>query len=88
MIASPMKTASQQKYRFSFFSFNTQIWNVLLQVLDDGRLTDGRGRTVDFTNTIIIMTSNIGSRFLSSSSSKISKETEVRFSFLEGVFVG
>src|SRR6185369_2700893 len=35
--------------------------NVLLQVLDDGRLTDGQGRTVDFTNTIIVMTSNIGS---------------------------
>ncbi|WP_084077744.1 ATP-dependent Clp protease ATP-binding subunit [Demequina sp. NBRC 110057] len=37
------------------------VWNVLLQVLDDGRLTDGRGRTVDFTNTILIMTSNLGS---------------------------
>ncbi|WP_062378717.1 ATP-dependent Clp protease ATP-binding subunit [Demequina pelophila] len=37
------------------------IWNALLQVLDDGRLTDGRGRTVDFTNTIIVMTSNLGS---------------------------
>ena len=36
------------------------IFNVLLQVLDDGRLTDGQGRTVDFTNTVIIMTSNIG----------------------------
>ena len=38
------------------------VFNVLLQVLDDGRLTDGQGRTVDFTNTIIIMTSNIGSQ--------------------------
>ncbi|MDG1898460.1 MAG: AAA family ATPase, partial [Phycisphaerales bacterium] len=38
--------------------------NVLLQVLDDGRLTDGHGRTVDFTNTIIVMTSNIGSQSL------------------------
>ena len=37
------------------------IFNVLLQVLDDGRLTDGQGRTVDFTNTLIIMTSNLGS---------------------------
>ena len=37
------------------------VWNVLLQVLDDGRLTDGRGRTVNFTNTILIMTSNLGS---------------------------
>ena len=40
------------------------VFNVLLQVLDDGRLTDGQGRTVDFKNTIIILTSNIGSEFL------------------------
>lgn len=40
------------------------VFNILLQVLDDGRLTDGQGRTVDFTNTIIIMTSNLGSEFL------------------------
>jgi ATP-dependent Clp protease ATP-binding subunit ClpB len=40
------------------------VFNVLLQVLDDGRLTDGQGRTVDFTNTIIILTSNLGSQFL------------------------
>ena len=37
-----------------------QIWNVLLQLLDDGRLTDGEGRTVDFTNTVVVMTSNLG----------------------------
>ena len=37
------------------------VFNVMLQVLDDGRLTDGQGRTVDFKNTIVIMTSNIGS---------------------------
>ena len=37
------------------------MFNVLLQILDDGRLTDGQGRTVDFKNTIVIMTSNIGS---------------------------
>ncbi len=36
------------------------VFNVLLQVLDDGRLTDGQGRTVDFRNTLIIMTSNLG----------------------------
>ncbi|MCL1923941.1 MAG: AAA family ATPase, partial [Propionibacteriaceae bacterium] len=41
-----------------------EVFNVLLQVLDDGRLTDGQGRTVDFRNTILIMTSNIGSQFL------------------------
>ncbi|MGN0873963.1 MAG: ATP-dependent chaperone ClpB [Akkermansia sp.] len=40
------------------------VFNVLLQVLDDGRITDGQGRTVDFTNTVLIMTSNIGSRFI------------------------
>jgi ATP-dependent Clp protease ATP-binding subunit ClpB len=40
------------------------VFNILLQVLDDGRLTDGQGRTVDFTNTIIVLTSNIGSQYL------------------------
>ncbi|MBU1345170.1 MAG: ATP-dependent chaperone ClpB [Proteobacteria bacterium] len=43
---------------------HSDVFNVLLQVLDDGRMTDGHGRTVDFKNTIIIMTSNVGSRFL------------------------
>jgi ATP-dependent Clp protease ATP-binding subunit ClpB len=42
------------------------VFNVLLQVLDDGRLTDGQGRTVDFRNVLIVMTSNLGSEFLSS----------------------
>jgi len=41
-----------------------EIFNVLLQILDDGRMTDGQGKTVDFTNTIIIMTSNVGSRWI------------------------
>ena len=40
---------------------HADVWNILLQVLDDGRLTDGQGRTVDFKNTVIILTSNIGS---------------------------
>src|SRR5262249_58412983 len=40
------------------------VFNVLLQVLDDGRLTDGQGRTVNFKNTVIIMTSNIGSQLI------------------------
>ena len=40
------------------------VFNILLQVLDDGRLTDGQGRTVDFTNTIIVLTSNLGSQYL------------------------
>ncbi len=41
-----------------------EVFNVLLQILDDGRLTDGQGRTVDFTNTIVIMTSNVGSHWI------------------------
>ena len=41
-----------------------EVFNVLLQVLDDGRLTDGHGRTVDFTNVVLIMTSNLGSQFI------------------------
>ena len=44
-----------------------EVINVLLQVFDDGRLTDGRGRTVDFANTVLIMTSNIGSELMVSS---------------------
>ena len=43
---------------------HSDVFNVLLQVLDDGRLTDGQGRTVDFSNTIIILTSNLGSQYL------------------------
>jgi ATP-dependent Clp protease ATP-binding subunit ClpB len=41
-----------------------EVFNVLLQILDDGRMTDGHGKTVDFKNTIIIMTSNIGSQYI------------------------
>jgi len=43
---------------------HSEVFNVLLQVLDDGRLTDGKGRTVDMSNTVVIMTSNIGSQFI------------------------
>jgi ATP-dependent Clp protease ATP-binding subunit ClpB len=43
---------------------HSEVLNVLLQLLDDGRLTDGKGRTVDFKNTVVIMTSNLGSPFL------------------------
>jgi len=42
-----------------------EVFNVLLQILDDGRLTDGQGRTVNFKNTVIIMTSNVGSQWIS-----------------------
>jgi len=44
------------------------VFNLLLQVLDDGRLTDGQGRTIDFRNTVVVMTSNLGSEFLASRS--------------------
>src|SRR5256884_298927 len=50
------------------------VFNVLLQVLDDGRITDGQGRTVDFKNTVIIMTSNIGSQYIVEESSPAARE--------------
>lgn len=50
------------------------VFNVLLQILDDGRITDSQGRTVDFKNTIIIMTSNIGSQYLLNDSSQAKSE--------------
>src|SRR6185503_9506610 len=43
---------------------HSDVFNILLQVLDDGRLTDGQGRTVDFRNTIIVLTSNLGAEYL------------------------
>jgi len=51
------------------------VFNILLQVLDDGRLTDGKGRTVDFTNTIIVLTSNLGSQFIAGLGEDDSVET-------------
>lgn len=53
---------------------HSDVFNILLQVLDDGRLTDGQGRTVDFKNTIIILTSNLGSEILSTLQEKDSVE--------------
>ncbi|HKU43307.1 MAG TPA: ATP-dependent chaperone ClpB [Polyangiales bacterium] len=53
------------------------VWNVLLQVLDDGRLTDSQGRTVDFTNTVIIMTSNVGSQHIRAGSSDAQMREQV-----------
>lgn len=52
------------------------VFNILLQILDDGRLTDAKGRTVDFKNTIIIMTSNIGSQFIQEYAKKEEKDPE------------
>lgn len=58
---------------------HTDVFNMLLQILDDGRLTDGKGRTVDFKNTIIIMTSNLGSQLIKEISQDFSKmESEVK----------
>ncbi len=51
------------------------VFNILLQVLDDGRLTDGQGRTVDFSNTIIILTSNLGSQYLTNLPDGVDVET-------------
>ena len=53
------------------------VFNVLLQVLDDGRITDGQGRTVDFKNTVIIMTSNIGSQFIVDASERVERNRRV-----------
>lgn len=53
------------------------VFNVLLQVLDDGRITDGQGRTVDFRNTVLIMTSNIGSQFIIDESNAEQREAKV-----------
>ncbi|SFP22181.1 ATP-dependent Clp protease ATP-binding subunit ClpC [Oscillibacter sp. PC13] len=52
------------------------VWNVLLQLLDDGRITDSQGRTVDFKNTVIVMTSNIGAKALTVASSKLGFSAE------------
>ena len=54
------------------------VFGVLLQLLDDGRLTDGQGRTVDFRNTVVIMTSNLGSEIFAGSESKAEQEAQVR----------
>jgi ATP-dependent Clp protease ATP-binding subunit ClpB len=54
------------------------VFNTLLQLLDDGRLTDGHGRTVDFRNTVIIMTSNVGSHLIGDASSWDDEDTRKR----------
>ncbi len=51
-----------------------EVFNALLQVLDDGRMTDGHGRTVDFTNTVLVMTSNLGSEFIENADPTASKQ--------------
>jgi ATP-dependent Clp protease ATP-binding subunit ClpB len=68
-----------------------EVFNILLQILDDGRLTDGRGRTVNFKNTIIIMTSNLGNQvirdysigFADSENKEVSRDNEMRDKIME-----
>jgi ATP-dependent Clp protease ATP-binding subunit ClpB len=57
-----------------------EVFNVLLQILEDGRLTDGKGRTVDFKNTVVIMTSNVGSSWIQELGAKDRSEMEKRVS--------
>jgi len=63
---------------------HSDVFNVLLQILDDGRLTDGHGRTVDFKNVVIIMTSNVGSTFIRELTGKQNEE-EMRRRVLDAV---
>jgi len=64
-----------------------EVFNILLQIMDDGRLTDGHGRTVDFKNTIIIMTSNVGSQYILETRGKDQdKNRELIFSTLKNYF--
>ena len=62
------------------------VFNILLQVLDDGRLTDGQGRTVDFRNVILIMTSNLGSQFLADTSLPVEKRNEAVMEIVRASF--
>ena len=55
-----------------------EVFNIMLQILDDGRMTDGHGRTVDFKNTIVIMTSNVGSQWIQEQSTSNREEMEKR----------
>jgi ATP-dependent Clp protease ATP-binding subunit ClpB len=57
---------------------HAEVFNVLLQLLDDGRLTDGHGRTVDFRNTVVIMTSNIGSQHIQEMLTEWTEEVQIR----------
>lgn len=60
-----------------------EVFNVLLQVLDDGRLTDGHGRTVDFRNSVVIMTSNIGSQHIQEMLTEWTEEAQIRKGVME-----
>ena len=62
---------------------HADVWNVLLQVLDDGRLTDGQGRTVDFKNTVLILTSNLGSAHIQAIDDKAGLDAETRHELVQ-----
>ncbi len=61
------------------------VFNILLQVLDDGRLTDGQGRTVDFTNTVVVMTSNVGSQLIQQLTGEGASEEELQAAMKESL---
>ena len=63
---------------------HSDVFNILLQVLDDGRLTDGQGRTVDFRNTVIVMTSNLGSQMIQ----ELSGETPEAYTQMKAAVMG
>ncbi|MWD30974.1 AAA domain-containing protein, partial [Aquicoccus sp. SCR17] len=63
-----------------------EVFDILLQVLDDGRLTDGQGRTVDFRNVILILTSNLGSQFLVDPTLDEAAKRESVMSVVRGAF--
>jgi ATP-dependent Clp protease ATP-binding subunit ClpB len=65
---------------------HTEVFNILLQVLDDGRLTDGQGRTVDFRNTILILTSNLGSQFLADQTLDVETKRNAVMGVVRGAF--
>jgi ATP-dependent Clp protease ATP-binding subunit ClpB len=77
-------TESVRRHPYSVLLFDEiekahpDVFNALLQILDDGRMTDGKGRTVDFRNTVVIMTSNVGSQWIHELHGKDNKEMETR----------
>ena len=62
---------------------HSDVFNILLQILDDGRLTDSKGRTVDFKNTVLIMTSNLGSREIQSAQANPLADRDIRADVME-----
>lgn len=77
-------TESVRRHPYSVILFDEiekahpDVFNALLQILDDGRMTDGKGRTVDFKNTVLIMTSNVGSQWINELNGKEDREMENR----------